>query len=275
MPISHPSISAFNYVITGIKIDTTMYFTDAAAKYGDWNLLPEKCMVPQARILRADYSNWVDLTGVSNGSVLKTINLTINDSKLIGKSTDTRKGNAAYNTKVSYYNHKDQNDYIESISKRLSCEIDSFSISNLDNTSEALRMNYIQSSDIDMADEYIYITPLTDKPYSENPFKKETREYPIEFDYLINFVQIIDFIVPEGYTVEELPKGERMVLNDNDMSLTYRVVQSGNQVRLHYQYQLKKIQFLPAEYENLRDFFSKLIAKNSEQIVLKKTLSAE
>ncbi|MDR1503634.1 MAG: DUF3857 domain-containing protein, partial [Prevotella sp.] len=134
MPISHPSISAFNYVITGIKIDTTMYFTDAAAKYGDWNLLPEKCMVPQARILRADYSNWVDLTGVSNGSVLKTINLTINGSKLIGKSTDTRKGNAAYNTKVSYYNHKDQNDYIESISKRLSCEIDSFSISNLDNT---------------------------------------------------------------------------------------------------------------------------------------------
>jgi hypothetical protein len=126
-----------------------------------------------------------------------------------------------------------------------------------------------------MADEYIYITPLTDKPYSENPFKKETREYPIEFDYLINFVQIIDFIVPEGYTVEELPKGERMVLNDNDMSLTYRVVQSGNQVRLHYQYQLKKIQFLPTEYENLRDFFSKLIAKNSEQIVLKKTLSAE
>jgi len=275
MPISHPSISAFNYVITGVKIDTTMYFTDAAAKYGDWNLLPEKCMVPQARILRTDYSDWVDLTGVSTGSILKTINITINDSKLVGKSTDTRKGAAAYNTKVSYYNHKDQNDYIESISKRLSCEIDSFSISNLDNTSEALKMNYIQSSDIDTADEFLYITPLTDKPYSENPFKKETREYPIEFDYLLNFVQIIDFIVPEGYTVEELPKGERMLLNDNDMSLIYRVVQSGSQVRLHYQYQLKKLQFLPTEYESLRDFFSKLIAKNSEQIVLKKVSSAE
>ena len=270
MPISHPSISAFNYIITGIQIDTVMYYTDAAAKYGDWNLLPEKCMVPQARILKDGYGNWVDLTKLSNGSVLKTINLTIENSKLIGRSTDTRKSNASYNGKASYYNHKDQNDYIESINKRLSCEIDSFSISNLDNTTEALQMSYIQSSDVDMSDEYLYITPLSDKPYSENPFKRETRDFPIEFDYLINFVQIINFTVPEGYTVEELPKAERMILNDNDVSLTYRIVQSNNLIRLHYQYQLKKLQFLPTEYEDLRNFFSKLIAKNSEQIVLKK-----
>lgn len=275
IPISHPSIAALNYVITGIRIDTTMYFTDAAAKYGDWNLLPEKCMVPQARILKQDATKWIDLTKVTSGSIFISTNLKIADSKLEGKVTDTRKGNTAYNTKVNYDKHKDQADYIESLSKRLSCDIDNFNISNLDNTNEALKMEYTQSSDLNIGDDFIYITPLVDKLYAESPFKEEKRVFPVEFNFLLNYVQLIDFEIPEGYEVDELPKTEKFVFNDNDIVLTYRVVQSGRVIKLHYQYLLKRLLFLPEEYESLRDLFSKIVLKNSEQIVLKKVNSAE
>ncbi|MBK5722808.1 DUF3857 domain-containing protein [Dysgonomonas sp. Marseille-P4677] len=275
IPITHPSVAALNYVITGIRIDTAMYFTDAAAKYGDWNLLPEKCMVPQARILKQNTTDWIDLTKISTGSVFISANYKIADSKLEGKVVDTRKGNAAYNAKVNYFNHKDQADYIESLSKNLSSQIEDFKVTNLENTSEALKMEYTQTADLSLGDDFIYITPMVDKLYSENPFKEEKRIFPVEFNHLLNYVQLVDFEIPEGYEVDELPKTERFVLNDNDITLTFRVIHTNNSIKLHYQYQLRKIMFLPTEYESLKDFFSKIILKNSEQIVLKKIASAE
>lgn len=270
MPIAHPSVDAFNYVITGIRIDTVTYFTDAAAKYGDWNLLPEKCMVPQARIMKRNNTGWVDLTMLTNSSVLKSSVFSFTDSKYEGKVNDTRKGCTAYNTRASYSNHKDENDYIESLKKNLACEIDSFSITNQDDTGEPLKMEYTLSTDAVLGDEFLYINPLQEKLYTENPFKEEKRVFPVQFNYPMNYVQIIDIVVPEGYAVDELPKAERMVFNENEISFTYRIVHADNKVKLHYQYQLKKLQFLPEEYESLRDFFAKIIQKNSEQIVLKK-----
>ncbi|WP_280645009.1 MULTISPECIES: DUF3857 domain-containing protein [unclassified Dysgonomonas] len=270
MPITHPSVDAFNYTITGIRIDTMTYFTDAAAKYGDWNLLPEKCMVPQARIMKRNNTEWVDLTMLANSSILKTSIFSFTDSKYEGKVTDTRKGCTAYNARASYSNHKDEKDYIESLKKNLACEIDGFSITNLENTGEPLKMEYVQSIDAALGDEFLYISPLQDKLYSENPFKEEKRVFPVQFNYPMNYVQLIEIDIPEGYVVDELPKAERILFNENEISFTYRIAQSGNKVKLHYQYQLRKLQFLPDEYESLRDFFAKIVLKNSEQVVLKK-----
>lgn len=270
LPFMHPSITAFNYVITGVKIDTVMYFTDAAAKYGDWNLLPEKCMVPQAHIMKQDACDWVDLTSISSGYIMKIGKFEFSRNDYIGKIAETRRGNAAYDLKNYYYSHKNKEDFIESLSKRTSCEIDSLEISSLDDTSKATKMEYIQKTNADTGEEFIYINPMIDKQYTENPFRSEKREYPINFDYLKTYMQIVEIKIPEGYVVEELPKPGRIVMNDNDIVLVYRIAEENNTVKMHYQFQLKKITFQSTEYEAIRDFFAKLVAKNSEQIVLKK-----
>lgn len=270
LPISHPSITAFNYVITGVRIDTLTYFTDASAKYGDWNLLPEKCMVPQARIIKQNGCRWVDLSTISSGSVLKVGKINFENSKYIGKVTDSRRGNSALDMKETYYGHKDKDEFIESLAKQTNCEIDSFSISGTDDSSAPLKIEYIQTADMSLGDDFLYISPMINKHFTENPFKEEKRVYPVEFDYLTNYLQIVDITIPEGYVVEELPQAAKLVLNDNDIILTYRLGQNGNQIKMHYQYQLRKLIFLPNEYEYLRDFYAKIVAKNSEQIVLKK-----
>lgn len=271
IPMFHASITALDYVITGVKIDTMVYYTDAAAKYGDWNLLPEKCMVTQARIIQKNNCRWVNLSTLSNGSTIKIGKFSVVDNKYIGEIADTRKGCSAYDLKNYYYNgHKDQQDYIETLAKKSSCEIDNFSISNTDDNTQPVVVKYIQKSDINIGDDFLYITPLIDKQFAENPFKSETREYPINFDYPMAYIQSIDIAIPEGYVVDELPKAARMTLNDNDIVLIYRVGQDENHIKIHYQFQMKKLLFLPEEYESIRDFFAKVVSINSEQIVLKK-----
>lgn len=271
IPMFHASITALDYVITGVKIDTMVYYTDASAKYGDWNLLPEKCMVTQARVIQKDNCRWVNLSTLSNGSTMRLGKFSVVGDKYTGEITDTRKGCSAYDLKDYYYNrHKDQQDYIETLAKKSSCEIEDFSISNTDDNSKPVVVKYTQKSDINIGDDFLYITPLIDKQFSENPFKTETREYPINFDYPLAYVQSIDIAIPEGYVVDELPKPARMILNDNDIVLVYRVGQTGNNIKIHYQFQVKKLLFLPEEYESIRDFFAKAVSINSEQIVLKK-----
>lgn len=275
LPFMHPSITALNYVITGVQIDTVMYFTDAAAKYGDWNLLPEKCMVPQARIISQDGCDWVNLTSISRGVIMKTGRFEFSEGKYIGRITDSRKDNEAYDLKSYYNGHKSKEDFIETLSKRTSCEIDSFNILNLDNTAEAVNMEYIQKTNVDTGEEFIYINPMIDRQYSENPFRSETRVYPINFDYLTTYMQVVEIKIPEGYVVEEMPKPSRMVMNDNDISVNYRIGIDENVIRLNYLYQLKKQVFPATDYDGIRDFFAKLVAKNSEQIVLKKVSAAK
>lgn len=270
LPLAHPSISAINYIITGVRIDTLTYFADASAKYGDWNVLPQKCMVPQARALTPISSDWVDLTAFATGIIFQTAKFSFTDNKYKGSLTDTRRGSAALSLRANYSSYKNEDDYIESLSKITSCEIKDFKVSDLNNTNSPIKIEYTQSSDMNLEDEYLYINPMCSKFIGENPFKEEERVFPIDFNYLINYVQIVEIDIPEGYAVEELPKAEKFVLNDNDAILSYRIHQTENQIKLHYQYQLKKLQFLPTEYTSLRDFFSKLVHKNSEQVVLKK-----
>lgn len=272
VPIGNASSSAFNNVITAIKLDTVMYYTDASAKYGDWNLLPEKCMVEQARIFDGQNSDWVNLTTSSSGMEYITSQFKFVDGKLQGNINRTCRGNAAIDFKHHYFDaHKDKGEYIEKLANNLSSEIDNFDIQNDLNTGEDLKVSYTLKTDISTGDEHIYINPMLLKHYTSNPFKSETRVFPINFDYIQNYVQIAEIEVPEGYVIDELPKTEIFVFGDKaPLKLTYQATQNGNKIKIHYQYTLKSLQFLPTDYEALRDFFGKVVLKNSEQIVLKK-----
>ena len=146
---------------------------------------------------------------------------------------------------------------------------------NLDNTAAAVKIEYIQKTNVDTGEEFIYINPMIDKQFTENPFRTETRTFPINFDYLTTYMQIVEIKIPEGYVVDEMPKPARMVMNDNDIVLTYRIGVDGNVIKVNYVYQLKKIIFPATDYDGIRDFFAKLVAKNSEQIVLKKASAVD
>jgi len=268
--MTHPSIDKFNYVITGVKIGTLMYFTDASAKYGTWNILPSKCMVSQARIVKQDGSEWVDLTKMAPVKIVKTIQYDFSDSQATCKVADLRKDYAAYTFRDSYSEYKDQDEYHEKLASRLNGEIDDLEITGIDDINSDIKINYTLKKDIYLGNDYIYIDPLMEKYLDENPFKEETRKYPVNFNYPINYLTVTNITIPEGYAIEEIPKSEKFVTDNNEIVFTYRIGVVENKITLQYNYTLNKILFLQDEYDTLRNFFTNLVAKNAEQIVLKK-----
>jgi hypothetical protein len=105
-----------------------------------------------------------------------------------------------------------------------------------------------------------------------NQFKAETRKYPVEFSY--PYEQRIDIIitVPDGYAVDELPKSEKLIMNEekNPVELSYVIQQTENKIQLSYRLKLNTCIVLFSDYANLRDFWAKIYNKENEMIVLKK-----
>ncbi len=108
------------------------------------------------------------------------------------------------------------------------------------------------------------------KSAEENPFKVASRIYPVDFAHPSEDVYICNFIIPEGYAVEEMPKSVVLTLPENAGKFTYMLQISGNRIQVMSKISIGKQVFYAEEYDYLKQFYAALVAKQAEQIVLKK-----
>jgi hypothetical protein len=78
------------------------------------------------------------------------------------------------------------------------------------------------------------------------------------------------FTIPEGFRVDEIPQSRVLVMPDKAAKYVYNITQIGNTVSIMSNLQINKTLFAQEEYPNLREFYNQVIAKQAEQIVLKK-----
>jgi hypothetical protein len=70
--------------------------------------------------------------------------------------------------------------------------------------------------------------------------------------------------------VDELPQSRLMMLPGNAAKYAFNVTQNGNSIVVTSSMQINKNLFTQEEYPNLREFYTQVVAKQAEQIVLKK-----
>jgi len=116
----------------------------------------------------------------------------------------------------------------------------------------------------------INFNPLFIENMDENPFKLEERKFPVDFTYPLTEKYIMSIKIPDNYEVVSLPTGIKISLPDNNGSLVYNVAQEGNIIQATSMFNINKAVFLPPEYQGLKTLFNERIAKESEQVILKK-----
>ncbi|TAE50157.1 MAG: transglutaminase, partial [Bacteroidetes bacterium] len=118
--------------------------------------------------------------------------------------------------------------------------------------------------------EFIYVKPLLNEATEKNPFTQESREYPVDFAYPILERYTLILSPPEGYVIEELPKPASFSMPGGAAKFTLNAAVAAGNVQLISTVELKQVSFYPEEYSALKQFFDLIVAKQSEQIVLKK-----
>lgn len=151
-------------------------------------------------------------------------------------------------------------------------KIDSISIANLDNTTEAFKRSVYCTipSAATVAGDLIYIKPALKTDFDENPFKQPKREYPVEFPYPFKDQFILNLTIPDGYAVEEMPKSVKISLLDAAGNFQYLSSFKGNVIQLVIKIQLDQLRFESEDYSAVKEFFNQIAVKSAEQVVLKK-----
>ena len=115
----------------------------------------------------------------------------------------------------------------------------------------------------------LYFSPMLGEEYKANPFKSMERHYPVEMPYRINETYILNMDIPDGFTIDEIPKSAGHD-NENEGMFEYLIQKDENNLQMRVHLKLNKAFFPVEEYNTLRDFFAYVVKKESEQIVFKK-----
>ena len=264
-------LEQFDYVICKLKIDSNIYYLDAADTKVGFGKLGAKCYNGYGRLI---------------SKIPYLINLSTNDLKetkttvVFVANGESSKMEASISNQLGYYESQHlreslgntgKADYFKTVAKSYLYEtkIEGEEIEKYTQTEEPLTVKYDMK--FAFADEdIIYFNPLLTEAKKENIFKASNRTLPIEMPYTISEVYTLDMEIPTGYIVDEMPKSVRSKYNDNQGLFEYIIAKKEGHIQLRCKFQLDKANFTIEDYDSLREFYGLMVKKHAEQIVFKK-----
>jgi hypothetical protein len=268
----YPMTSQFNYAICAVYLGDKLLLLDATDRFLPMGVLPERCLNGQGLIISKTRHGWTPIKPTTKARTVINSELVLNAAgELKGKVKYTHEGYAAREFRQAYF-AKGEQEYIKGFLADKAWEVESSEFQNQAEVAQSV--NQLHALNINehatVAGGMIYMNPFVVGQTKENIFKLEAREYPVDFGKPEEKTYLCRVTIPGGFAVEELPKAKVIVLPNNAGRYTYNVSQTGNMLNIVSMLQINKSMFVMDEYPHLREFYSQMVAKQAEQIVLKK-----
>lgn len=269
---SVPISSQFNYVICMAHVGAKQILLDATDRFLPTGVLPERCLNGSGFVVSKKGFSWVPLKPSLKSRNVYQADLTLNqEGELKGKLQMDRSGYFAQSGRKRYVS-KGESDYLKDLIGSRPWTIGKSEFTNVKEVSEPFKEAHeiVITDHVVSTDALFYINPFVVMQENENPFKSESRQYPVDFGSPVEKIYMCRITIPEGYTVDELPKPVVLKLPENSARFTYSITQLGNILSVTSNLQINNSLFTQEEYPNLREFYNMVVAKHAEQVVLKK-----
>ncbi len=267
-----PMLKSMNYVITTVNIGDKVYYLDATNPYIGFGKLPLDCFNGFAVIANAEASP-VSFDAAQVNEQKRTV--------LFVNNLENHKWGGKVRQVLGYYESEEMRKKIsekgkEEIQKQLQSEYRDFAtVENvgfdwLDEYEKPAVLTYELDLNVD-GEDLLYFSPVMVDGLKKNPFSGSERHYPVEMPYCMDESVQATIEIPEGYTVDELPKSVKMLLDEEGKSFfEYRISVSSNLISFVFRTKISQAFFAPEEYPVLKEFFNQIYKKQSERIVFKK-----
>ena len=270
----YPTRSGFNYVICAVQIQGEQYLLDATEKNSDFGELPSRARNWRGRLIFDDErSEWVDLMPKTKSSNKTVLYLTFDENlALSGKTVNVLDGLYAKSYRDRFAGLAEES-YLPILEKeKRNIKISDLLVENEEEIGTEIQetFSFQLKDELEKIDGRIYFKPLLFETMDENPFKAEQRTLPIYFDFPKENTALVNIKIPDGFTVESVPESIVLNFGENDGSYMFRISQQGQYLRVESQLEWTNLAYTPEDFPNLKDFYSKIVEKNSEVIVLKK-----
>lgn len=270
---SIPASTQFNHTLCLVNVADKKILLDATEKLLPVGVLPERCLNGNGFVVSKDAKfSWVPLTSPLKSKETTSVDVVLQDEgEFSGKITFESTGYYGQRSRKEYLS-KGETEYLKGLATDHQFEIANSKFENV----KELTASFKQVHDLSMKEHatvsgnMIYFNPLFVSRLKENPFKLDKREYPVDFGSPFDKIHLIKITIPSGYDVEELPESKALTMSGNMAKFLYSVTRSGNVINVTSYFQINRNLYTQEEYMSLREFYSVVVAKQAEQIVLKK-----
>ena len=272
----NPMINNLNYVICRSRIKDQFYTLDASYSFLGFGNLPLNCYNGHARVIGRTDSSSLYFNADSINEVKVTVVAIKNDSnnkEAFSGNLQRAPGLFESNNLRITIQKNGQNSFWDNLKTSYAgeLEIENAHIDSLQLPGEPVKIEYDFKMKTDPSSEIIYFNPtMFSNAYRENPFKSDERKYPVEMNYPINEIYIFSMEIPDGYSIDELPRSAKVSFNGNEGVYQYQIEKTNNTIHLRSVVKLSKASYKASEYSNLREFFTYVVKKQQEQIVFRK-----
>jgi hypothetical protein len=269
-----PTLKGFNYVITMVEFaDSSYVLLDASDPFSLPNILPKRALNWNGRKVEKDgASSWVKLTSSKHALEDNNVIVKVSDDGMVEGVLRSKYSNLNALTYRKNKNHLKEDVLISQLEEKHEIEIDEFKLLNKVKLSKPVveRIKFTSEDLVEGINGKLYIEPLLFFASNTNPFKLETRKFPVDFGTPWKDKNRISIQIPEGYVVESLPESLAIGLPEDLGVFKYQLKQAGNKITVISILQFNSAIIAPQYYQTLKDFYGKVVEKQSEKIVLVK-----
>ena len=266
----HPSINDVNYVIVRAMVNGSPMLLDATERNLQAGLIPFRCLNGTGRLIRkAGVDEIALINPKSNKNTIVTLEL--KDGKFSGSLVSRNIGLSAFNFREAVKDAGGQKEFFDKLKNQSGdFQVEDYEFTNLDSIYLPVNRKYTISVPNESDDDIIYFTPVLVDRTTDNPFTSPTREYPVDLGNSSTDVYQLTLQIPPGYKVEEIPQSKSFAVAGKGATYYYQITQTESAISLSTKFTIDKTLYLPTEYGSLREFYNTVVAKEAEQIVLKK-----
>ncbi|MFN4365302.1 transglutaminase-like domain-containing protein [Chryseobacterium hispalense] len=226
--IASPNVSNMNFVIAAIQTKDGFHLYDATVKQSSIDQLPPRDWNQFGILLSKDKVQQLTMSNAKTSFTYLTATAKINDDGSIsGSYSDRDTGTYAMFAKESYDDNADK--YKKQYKENFSIDFTNIDSKVTENGDFESTMKFSSENLIDKVGKKIIINPMLFLNKNSNEFDQtEERKYMIDFTTPFTRVKKIVLEIPEGYTVEEMPKNKKIVTEDKEIEYSYIAEQKGN-----------------------------------------------
>jgi hypothetical protein len=244
------------------------FIMDATLRYQPHTIPPQNILNRDAYLLDEKEMKWITITDdrfllKQNSNIQAAVG---NDGKITGTAYTWH-----YDFAKSYLLdsalEKEDDKFFDKKPQGLT--IHSLKQENTQNNSSPLLQTIDFLYEPQQTGDYLFINPQLFSAKKANPFTKDFRRTDIDLGCKQSFSLKFSLQVPEGFTIDHLPKN--IVVRADDSSFYYRrsCESDGNGLYLMETFEILKPIFGKDDYTSMQEFFKRAYALMTEEIVLK------
>ncbi|HEY3402681.1 MAG TPA: transglutaminase-like domain-containing protein, partial [Ohtaekwangia sp.] len=264
-------------IATYISPGGEYYFLDATSDHTTFGY-PSSMIQGKEALIGLDAKRYevkmVPVISMEKNFMTDSMKISMDKNELVGKGSSTLTG---YPKVFGGYelDRAEQDDVKKYVTKLVGKGsnkffLDTYSVQNLDNRDKPTQIDY----SFRIADYFqkigneVYVNLNLNKDYYNTFINLETRRTPKENDYLYEKYEFIEFVIPEGYTVEYLPPDSKHDGKLMGYDISYKAVPG--KIQFNKKFYLNYLLMNPDQFAQWNEAVKHISEAYKESIILKK-----